>query len=57
MKRRKFIQAGALGFGGLGLLSSMQLHQFKDQFSEETDVTMPVLFVGHGNPMNAIEDN
>lgn len=57
MNRRKFIQAGALGFGGLGLLSSMQLHQFKDQFSEETDVTMPVLFVGHGNPMNAIEDN
>ena len=23
----------------------------------ETDQTMPVLFVGHGNPMNAIEDN
>lgn len=35
----------------------MQLHQFKDQFRQEQDVTMPVLFVGHGNPMNAIEDN
>ncbi len=57
MNRRKFIQAGALGFGGLGLLTSMQLNQFKNQFSEETDVKMPVLFIGHGNPMNAIEDN
>ncbi len=57
MNRRKFIQAGVLGFGGLGLLTSMQLNQFKNQFSEETDVKMPVLFIGHGNPMNAIEDN
>ncbi len=24
---------------------------------EEQDITMPVLFVGHGSPMNAIEDN
>ncbi len=23
----------------------------------ETDITMPVLFIGHGNPMNAIEEN
>ena len=23
----------------------------------ETEATMPVLFIGHGNPMNAIEDN
>ena len=57
MNRRKFIQAGALGFGGLGLFTSMKLNQFKDQFQEETDVTMPVLFIGHGNPMNAIDDN
>ena len=24
---------------------------------EETDAKMPVLFLGHGSPMNAIEDN
>ena len=24
---------------------------------KNADVKMPVLFVGHGNPMNAIEDN
>jgi hypothetical protein len=23
----------------------------------DSDVTMPVLFVGHGSPMNALEDN
>lgn len=57
MKRRQFIQAGMLGFGAMGTLSAMQLSQFKNRFNEETDVKMPVLFVGHGNPMNAIEDN
>ena len=30
--------------------------QEKDQTTETTDL-MPVLFVGHGSPMNAIEDN
>jgi len=57
MNRRKFLLAGALGFGGIGTISSMQLNQFKQQFDAETDVKMPVLFIGHGNPMNAINDN
>lgn len=36
---------------GLGALAS-----FKDLLPEQ-DVKMPVLFVGHGSPMNGIEDN
>ena len=32
------------------------LRQFKDAFPY-ADTTLPALFVGHGNPMNAIEDN
>lgn len=51
MNRRNFIRSGSLS------LLAMQLHDFKDQFQQEVDVKMPVLFVGHGNPMNAIEDN
>ncbi len=36
---------------------SMKISDFKDQFVQTGDVMMPVLFTGHGNPMNAIEDN
>jgi 4,5-DOPA dioxygenase extradiol len=32
------------------------LRQLKEAFPQ-TDQTLPALFVGHGNPMNAIEDN
>ncbi len=51
MNRRNFLKTGSAG------LMAIQLQQFKEQFNKEEDVTMPVLFVGHGNPMNAIEDN
>src|SRR6185295_8684353 len=55
MDRRNFIQSLAL----LPLAtSSMKLEQLKnitDSFSS-TD-KMPVFFVGHGSPMNALEDN
>ena len=51
MNRRNFIRTSSLS------LFAMQLHDFKDQFDQEVDIKMPVLFVGHGNPMNAIEDN
>ena len=36
---------------------SMKISDFKDQFEKYGDSIMPALFVGHGNPMNAIEDN
>ena len=39
---------------GINSLSSFR--KFSDELSEE-DQLMPVLFVGHGSPMNGIEDN
>lgn len=51
MQRKQFIKASAFG------LIAMQLKDFTQQFSQEEDARMPAIFVGHGNPMNAIEDN
>jgi 4,5-DOPA dioxygenase extradiol len=42
---------GTLALGSTGVLSQMI-----DNLTE-TDTLMPVLFVGHGSPMNGIEDN
>ena len=42
---------GTIALGTTGALSS-----FAAQFSE-SETIMPVLFVGHGSPMNGIEDN
>ncbi len=57
MERKKFIQT--LGIGTLGTLAMTTLSDFK-KFTGDLkvqDEMMPVLFVGHGSPMNAIEDN
>jgi len=43
-----------LGFAAIGGLSSA--FRLKEMLSEE-DYTYPVLFIGHGSPMNGIEDN
>ncbi len=51
MDRRNFIKSSSIA------LLTMQLNQFKDQFKKADELVMPVLFIGHGNPMNAIEDN
>lgn len=53
MQRKDFLQimSGAFAFGALGTLNNLM-----DTLAE-TDSTMPVLFIGHGSPMNAIEDN
>jgi 4,5-DOPA dioxygenase extradiol len=53
MKRRNFIKASA-GFTAMSSLSSLK--SISDSLPE-TGQKMPVLFVGHGSPMNAIEDN
>jgi 4,5-DOPA dioxygenase extradiol len=43
--------------GTIGSINSRkELDSFVDSFPE-TDVKMPVLFVGHGSPMNGIEEN
>lgn len=54
MERREFIIKSALGATAMVTLNS-----FMRSFSDDKpgDETMPVLFVGHGNPMNAIEKN
>jgi 4,5-DOPA dioxygenase extradiol len=53
MHRKKFIKSI------IGLASMTTLGSFKTVFDnlEEQDEIMPALFVGHGNPMNALEDN
>ena len=54
MKRKNFIYTitgGLLGMSGLATFK-----KFTDVLSEQ-DVLMPVLFIGHGSPMNGIENN
>lgn len=54
MNRRAFINTSTLfGFTMLGL------HQFARAWDNEQTIetVMPVLFIGHGSPMNAIEQN
>jgi len=53
MDRKQFIRMMGGATGILGLSSFQDL---TNTFKEE-DETMPTLFVGHGSPMNAIEDN
>ncbi len=53
MERKQFIQSA------IGLTAMITLGGFKaigDNLKEQ-DEEMPVLFIGHGSPMNAIEDN
>ena len=54
MKRKEFIKKSALL--GSGLVIQSKLNALKNLSSYE-DSMMPVLFMGHGNPMNAISDN
>jgi 4,5-DOPA dioxygenase extradiol len=51
--RKDFIQS-LIAFGAMNTLSSFK--KFTENLAEQ-DEKMPVLFVGHGSPMNAIEDN
>ncbi len=53
MKRKHFLTYLA-GFTVMSTLSGFK--RFTDDLPEQPDY-MPVLFVGHGSPMNAIEDN
>ena len=53
MTRKEFI--GILG-GATTMNTISEFNSFTNSLKKE-DVKMPVLFVGHGSPMNAIEDN
>ena len=53
MERSTFLglMGGAFAITGLGSLSSFAYNL------EESETIMPVIFIGHGSPMNGIEDN
>lgn len=57
MHRKEFLlhslSAGMAGIAGMSTLSAF--NKFADALPEQ-DALMPVLFVGHGSPMNGIED-
>jgi 4,5-DOPA dioxygenase extradiol len=53
MQRKHFIHS-LLGFTAMATLGSFK--KFTDGLQTQ-DAKMPVLFIGHGSPMNAIEDN
>lgn len=53
MQRKEFIR---LGLGALGLTGLTGLQYFSSGLLDRGK-KMPVLFIGHGSPMNGIEDN
>lgn len=55
MERRNFIRIIGLSSIALGMKNLNNLNHLSEQFSNTEK--MPVLFLGHGSPMNAIEEN
>lgn len=53
MKRNNFIK---LTLGGIAMASLNPFYSWTKDLKEQ-DITLPVLFIGHGSPMNGIEDN
>lgn len=54
MERRKFMKVVTMG--SAGLVSMAAFGRLMGEFKEDGNL-MPVLFIGHGSPMNGIEDN
>lgn len=54
MERKKFIKTLITGVTGMATLSAF--NRFTSDLKEQEHL-MPVLFIGHGSPMNGIEDN
>lgn len=54
MERKQFIKTLAIGAAGMTTLSAFK--RFTGGLKEDGHL-MPVLFIGHGSPMNGIEDN
>jgi 4,5-DOPA dioxygenase extradiol len=59
MRRRNLLTAtgGAVLAGGYGMSGGVQAASFESLKSLQKSPRLPVLFLGHGSPMNAIEDN
>ena len=56
MNRKKFI-LNSLGLLAMSQINSIEtLNAFTNNLPQ-SEMLMPILFVGHGSPMNAIEDN
>lgn len=56
MKRKEFLKIAGLTTLSIPMMSTLnKLENITDSF--ESSKRMPVLFLGHGSPMNAIEDN
>lgn len=53
MKRSDFIK---IILGGTAMASLQPFYNWTKDLTEE-DIKLPVLFIGHGSPMNGIEDN
>jgi 4,5-DOPA dioxygenase extradiol len=53
IKRNEFLKTAATGVLGMTTLAAFK--HFSDDLKEQEQV-MPVLFIGHGSPMNGIED-
>ena len=53
MERKDFLKTIT---GGIAMASLYPFYNWTKELSEE-DVKLPVLFIGHGSPMNGIEDN
>ncbi len=53
MERKDFIK---LTLGGMAVTSLQPLYSWTKNL-KENDQKLPVLFIGHGSPMNGIEDN
>jgi 4,5-DOPA dioxygenase extradiol len=54
MKRKKFLQTTLTGATAMSKLAAF--NKFTSNLKEQEQL-MPVLFIGHGSPMNGIEDN
>ncbi len=54
MERRTFVKNSLLSLIAMNNLSDLK--KLSNSFASH-QTKMPLLFVGHGNPMNAIEDN
>ena len=55
MNRREFITNSSLLMAGTATLSLRELHNVANSFGNTP--LMPAVFIGHGTPMNAINDN